>query len=279
MALTHLDLFSGIGGFSLGLEKAGFRTIAFCEIEPFCQGILRQHWPDVAIYEDVNKLCRRLYDCEPENEDGEVICPRCGIDFGDCDCIGTDQFTDTHGHPTVITGGFPCQDISVGHTWQKAKGIEGARSALWWQFARIIGELEPEWVVVENVAALRNRGLDAVLQSLNALGYVGEWHVISAAALGAEHERERVWIIAHHKGLGVEGLRPDWFQKSRSLVKPFLPLRDSHGEWQIEPDICRANDGFPRKMDCARLKAIGNAVVPAMPELIGYAIREAMNGN
>lgn len=275
--LNHLDLFSGIGGFSLGLERAGFNTVAFCEIEPFCRGILQQHWPDVPVYGDVNKLCRRLYDCEPENEDGEFICPRCGIDFGDCECIGTDQYGDTHGHPTIITGGFPCQDISVGHTWEKAKGLDGKRSGLWWQFARIIGELEPEWVIIENVAALRTRGLDKVLSSLNALGYLGEWHVIPASTFGACHQRERVWIIAHHQGIGMEGLRPGWFQKSQSLVEPFLSIRSGDGQWQVEPDIRRTNDGFPRKMDSARLKAVGNAVVPQIPELIGYAIKEAMN--
>ncbi len=109
-------MFSGIGGFSLGLERAGMETVAFCEIDPFCQGILRQHWPDVPIYNDVTMLK--------------------GADIGKVE---------------VICGGFPCQDIS---TSGKHKGIEAARSGLWAKYHRLIGEIQPQYVIVENVRNL-----------------------------------------------------------------------------------------------------------------------------
>lgn len=158
-----LDLFSGIGGFSLGLERAGMKTVAFCEIEPFPRAVLAKHWPGVPIYEDV--------------------CSLTGAGLASAGIV-----------PDAICGGFPCQDISVAG---KGAGLDGERSGLWHEYRRLIGEIRPRWVIIENVAALRNRGLDTVLGGLSALGYDAEWHVISAAALGAPHIRERVWIVAY----------------------------------------------------------------------------------
>lgn len=131
--LKVLDLFSGIGGFSLGLERTGgFKTVAFCEIDPYCRAVLKKHWPDVPCFEDVTKLN--------------------GSDIGPVD---------------VICGGFPCQDISLAG---KGAGLSGARSGLWYEFHRVIDETRPSWAVIENVSALRARGLDAVLGSLAAIG-------------------------------------------------------------------------------------------------------------
>lgn len=158
-----LDLFSGIGGFSLGLERVGMTTVAFCEIEPFPRAVLAKHWPGVPIYDDVRTLtAARLA------ADGIV--------------------------PDVICGGFPCQDISVAG---KGAGLDGERSGLWHEYRRLIGEVRPRFVIIENVAALRNRGLDTVLGGLSALGYDAEWHVVSAAAIGAPHIRERVWVLGY----------------------------------------------------------------------------------
>lgn len=163
-----LDLFSGIGGFSLGLERAGMQTVAFCEIEPFCRKILRKHWPSVPIYEDVTKLTAK-------------------------------QLTTDGISVDVICGGFPCQDIS---TAGKGAGIEGSRSGLWKEYSRLVGELRPRYVIVENVAALLGRGLDVVLGDLAEIGYDAEWHCIPASAVGAPHRRDRVWIIASWQGMG-----------------------------------------------------------------------------
>ena len=112
MSFTVLDLFSGIGGFSLAAEWAGGRTIAFAETEVYPAAELKAQWPWVPNLGDVRKLCRRAYDCEPDKDDPEIPwCPRCEEEFGECECIGTDQFTDTYGFPDAITGGVPCQPI------------------------------------------------------------------------------------------------------------------------------------------------------------------------
>jgi DNA (cytosine-5)-methyltransferase 1 len=163
-----LDLFSGIGGFSLGLAAAGMTTVAFCEINPFCRRVLATHWPGVPAFHDIRSL-------SADKLAGAGI----GVD--------------------LIAGGFPCQDISVAGA---GAGLAGGRSWLWWEYARLIDEIRPRWAIIENVAALRSRGLDVVLGSLACLGYDAEWHVISAAAVGAPHLRERVWIVAHATGAG-----------------------------------------------------------------------------
>jgi DNA (cytosine-5)-methyltransferase 1 len=183
-----LSLFAGIGGFDLGLERTGgFRTVAFCEIEPFAQRVLSKNWPGIPVYDDVRQLTAgRLA------ADGIV--------------------------PNVIVGGFPCQDISLAG---KGAGLAGERSGLWSEYARLIGELRPLYVIVENVAALLSRGLGDVLGDLAALGYDAEWHCIPASAVGAPHRRDRIWILAHPqlqqqrqnalqngRGLGVAGEAP-----------------------------------------------------------------------
>jgi len=270
--MNVLDLFSGIGGFSLGLERAGMRTVAFCEIEPYCRAVLTKHWPGVPIYDDVRTLTSdRL------RADGIV--------------------------PDVICGGFPCQDISVAG---KGAGINGERSGLWSEYARIIGEVRPRYVIVENVAALLNRGLDRVLGDLAALGYDAEWHCIPASAVGAPHRRDRVWIIAHAERHGFQERehvgRPSENQAGSKLARdtpyrmatsPDAPdtecrQRSLGGQtgrmgwlyksiqgnrrWKIasEPVLGRGADGIPDRVD--RCRALGNAVVPQIPEIIGRAI-------
>jgi len=158
--MNVLDLFSGIGGFSLGLERAGMKTIAFCEIDKKAQLVLKKHWPEVPIFEDVSKLKK-----EDIDEQVDVIC-----------------------------GGFPCQDISLAG---RGEGLEGKRSGLWFEFHRLIKEIRPRYAIIENVSALRNRGLDEVLRGLYEIGYDAEWHCIPASAVGAPHQRDRIWIIAH----------------------------------------------------------------------------------
>lgn len=293
-----LDLFSGIGGFSLGLEKAGFETVAFCEIDKKARMVLSKHWPDVAIFDDVTTL--------------------------------TKEKLDEHGISVdVICGGFPCQDLSVAG---KGAGLEGSRSGLWFEFHRLIKEIRPSWVIVENVSVLRSRGLDRVLRSLAEIGYDAEWHCIPASAVGAPHQRDRIWIVAHSKCGGLKSLS-DWNAESNYVVSS-SPLADpdstkcetrftkSSGNeksrkrdrwitcngscladtmrerlerqweisgrtgkeqqdasdsrwWAVEPDVGRVAHGVPGRVD--RLKQLGNAVVPQIPELIGRAIMDATN--
>ena len=241
-----LDLFAGIGGFTLGLERAGFETAAFCEIDPYAQKVLRKNWPGVPIYDDVRDItAERLVS----------------------DGIRVD----------VITGGFPCQDISV--AGNQAGIQDGTRSGLWSECARLIGELRPQYAIFENVTNLLNgeRGawFKRVLWDISSLGYDAEWHCIPASYLGASHRRDRVWIIAYPIGTRVEGL---------DIQKSIRTYPQKSCRWQFARAINEALpaddytrirgavDGVPEIMD--RLKCLGNAVVPPIPELLGGAIYE-----
>ncbi len=245
--LRILDLFSGIGGFSLGLERAGMRTVAFCEIEPFPRAVLAKHWPHVPCYDDVRTLT-----AERLAADGIAV--------------------------DVICGGFPCQDIS---TAGKGAGIAGERSGLWSEYARLIGELRPRYVIVENVAALLGRGLDVVLGDLAALGLDAEWHCIPASAVGAPHRRDRIWVIAHPAGFG----RPQpW--NLRQVVRDCAKDRDWQTTHAVDalrrgavPALCREHDGVSDWLDQLACRSLGNAVVPQIPELIGRAILAWEGGN
>ncbi len=240
-----LDLFSGIGGFSLGLERAGMQTVAFCEIEPYCRAVLRKHWPDVPIFDDVCALgAESLASLEP-------------ID--------------------VICGGFPCQDIS--HAGKRA-GLDGERSGLWREYARIIGIVRPRYIVVENVAALAVRGLLGVLGDLTEMRYDAEWCVLGADALGASQHRERLWLLAYPDHARLQG--PIWAWQPLTTRDSWTtsyrePLRSNCGYWPPGPravdDIPRMADGNANRVD--RLRALGNAVVPQIPEIIGRAIMRA----
>jgi DNA (cytosine-5)-methyltransferase 1 len=273
--LRVLDLFSGIGGFSLGLERAGMKTVAFCEIDPYCQAVLKKLWPRVPVFNDVRTLCRRVWMNEPEDdEDNFVECTiHRGQDFGDCECIGTDQFTDTIGGVDLVCGGFPCQDISL---IGRRAGLAGADSGLWFEQLRIINELEPRWVIIENVAALVDGGLAEVLRGLDGAGFDAAWFVIPASAVGAPHKRERLWIIANARGAGLEGHAGHG--KGHALAAALRPAasadllsgKDTAAWWQSEPGIRRVVDGVPAFVD--RITCLGNAVVPQIPEMIGRAI-------
>lgn len=269
--MNVLGLFSGIGGFELGLERAGFNIVGMCEIDPYCRAVLRKHWPGVPIFEDVRTLTG-------------------------ADVPGVD----------VICGGFPCQDISVAG---KGAGIEGERSGLWREFARLIGEIRPLLVVVENVSALLGRGLARVLGDLSSLGYDAEWHCIPASAVGAPHQRDRIWIVAYPIGNGLQEREyVGWLGKEASESQQErreangIPAQEGHADpdiwecslgaplgrmgwlyesipqdrnWPLaaEPCLGRGIDGVPARLD--RCMALGNAVVPQIPEIIGRAIMKA----
>ena len=286
--MNVLDLFAGIGGFALGLERAGHTVVGFCEIDPYCQAVLKKQWPKVPCFPDVRELARRTGDNEPEDEDNYVECTiHRGQDFGECPCIGTDQLIDTIGPVDVLCGGFPCEDISL---IGRQAGIErGERSGLWSEFARIIGELGPRIVIVENVTALLGRDIGRVLGDLAEVGYDAEWHCIPASAVGAPHRRDRVWIVGHPSEQGLEGYARDVAPRTkrrrhkasayRSVAAPSLRLAMAgafasvEDVWAAEPSVGRVADGVPDWVD--RLECLGDAVVPQIPEAIGRAISHA----
>ena len=255
--LRVLDLFSGIGGFSLGLERTGgFETVAFCEIEEFPRKVLKKHWPKVPCYHDVRELT-----AERLAADGITV--------------------------DVITGGFPCQDISLAG---KGAGLDGGRSGLWAQIARLSSELRPAFVIVENVSALLGRGMGRVIGDLAEIGYDAEWHCIQASRVGAPHDRDRVWIIANSHKVGrlftgeypnrehALQIRQQWHTSPPNtgwvdVQRWFCALiQNGYGVETSSPPN-RMVDGFSQELD--EIAALGNAVVPQIPELIGHAILEA----
>jgi DNA (cytosine-5)-methyltransferase 1 len=226
------SLFAGIGGFDIAARWLGWKTAWYSEIDPYACAVMRKHFPHAINHGDITEI------------DGRNI-----------------ERVD------ILCGGFPCQDISFAG---KGAGIDGEQSGLWNQYVRLIDELRPRYVVAENVSALRNRGLRKVLRDLSAVGYDAEWHCIPASELGASHQRDRIWIVAHAASVGVQRLWPEGFQVTHPLAQPLLPLRDSNGQWEVEPDLRRANDGVPRWMD--RVKCVGNAIVPQVAYEIFRAI-------
>lgn len=303
-----LDLFSGIGGFSLGFERAGMKTVAFCEIDNHCHKVLKKNWPKVPIITDVKMI------------DGQFI-------------------KSVHGKIDVICGGFPCQDISVAG---KGKGFfdeekiqkiieeknisreeainelgdqSVTRSGLWFEFKRIINEVRPKYVIIENVANLRNKGLVTILKDLMEIGYDAEWDIISARSVGAPHLRERIWIVAYsnsntlwnqserteirwnniqqqREGISGDNGKKGCTESSNSNHFRFWPSFTTEKEkqqwwtettagfcdwWEAEPTICRVDDGLPSGLDkgrAQRIKQLGNSIVPQIAELIGKRIME-----
>jgi len=258
-----LDTFAGIGGFSYAAEKlvGGFKTTQFIEINPYCQKILNKHWSHVPIHDDIT------------------------------------TFTAKSGEFDIITGGFPCQDISVAGL---QKGItKETRSGLFYELIRVIRMVRPKYVVLENVAAILNRGLDIVLRELSEAGYDAEWAVISASSVGACHKRSRWWLIAYPnskqssgteseiqtrrnsssssnrqknvtntKSIGVEGMRSSGQQVKHKVEETGLSqwshkrrlLSSKWRSYTSKPCLRRGDDGLSNRVD--RLKALGNSVVP-----------------
>jgi DNA (cytosine-5)-methyltransferase 1 len=239
--LTVGSLFAGIGGFDLGLERAGMRSVWQCEIDPFCQRVLAKHWPDVLRVPDIRAVG-----------------------------AGTVPYVD------VIAGGFPCQDLSsIG----KRAGIDGPRSGLWSEYARVVGELRPRYVLVENVAALRYRGLDRVVGDLAALGYDAEWRCIRASDVGAPHRRDRLWLVAFPHVADTPRPVLTELKEGRSERERARASCQSSGacedcapgdQWLVEPDVGRVADGVPARVD--RLRGLNNALVPQIAEWIGRRI-------
>ena len=279
------SLFAGIGGFDLGLERAGYETAWQVEIDPYCQRILAKYWPTVPRYGDIRTV------------DWSTVEP---VD--------------------LLCGGFPCQDISCAG---KGAGLSGARSGLWSEYVKAIAALKPKYILIENVSALRSRGLDQVLREISALRYDAEWHCIPASAVGAPHRRDRVWIVAYaqreqndaewgsgelgHDTVGRDqqaALRDNgeaglyaFNGCSKDVAHALLTQRhrwsDGVGWWEREPQetlqalggnrreedglsipeslLGRVAYGVPHRVD--RLKGLGNAIVPQIAEVLGRMIQ------
>jgi DNA (cytosine-5)-methyltransferase 1 len=288
--LRVIDMFAGIGGFSLGLHRAGgFETVAVAELDPYASKVLALRFPDAPNVGDVTTA---------EYPDADIIC-----------------------------AGFPCQDISFAGA---GAGLAGSRSGLFWEVVRAVRVVRPKLVLLENVAALLSRGLDAVVSALAEVGYDAEWHCIPASAVGAPHRRDRIWIIAHPRGeqhevcrapfsgaiaeefsraiadaapvfgtavergkpdgdyagaremadtscrdaQGIEPRRADTEERARQVERSPGPRNAGRGgQWSAEPNVGRVAHGVPKRVD--RLRCLGNAVVQQIPELLGRAIAAA----
>jgi len=224
--LRLLDTFSGIGGFSLAARwLGGFETVAFVERDPFCQQILRKHWPNVPIHHDITTFA-------PKPDSADVIC-----------------------------GGFPCQDIS---TAGKQAGIkQGTRSGLFYELMRVVRVVGPRFVVLENVSAILGNGMDSVLGELADAGFDAEWACIPASALGACHQRDRWWLVAYPNRERWSQQQLSTLASEQRWAPGGDDARQLNLDWRSflsEPILRRGDDGLSGRVD--RIKALGNAVVP-----------------
>ncbi|MGM9627274.1 MAG: DNA cytosine methyltransferase [Faecousia sp.] len=231
--LTHLSLFSGIGGLDLAAEWAGFRTVGQCEWADYPRAVLEKHWPVLPRWRDIRTLT------------GDDFYAKTGMRTVD-----------------VISGGFPCQPFS---TAGKRRGKDDDRY-LWPEMLRVISEIRPAWVVGENVAGIVSMALDTVLSDLESIGYSCQALVIPACAVDAPHRRDRVAIVANDSCIGLKRMRGEREQVCKSQFEE--KVSDGHRDfmlpdttwWNPEPNVCRVVHGVPSWVD--RLKSLGNAVVP-----------------
>ena len=264
--MTHGSLFSGIGGIDLGFEWAGIETKWQVEIDDYCQKLLSIRFPHTKKFTDVRK-------------------------------VGSHNLEKVD----IISGGFPCQDISVAG---KGAGIEGERSGLWTELHRVISELRPRFALIENVPMLTIRGGTRVIADLTESGYDAEWQIVGADDMGAWHRRKRIWIVAYPKSResGEQEARDGWKgsgrgskevpdtdssrRRERWRSKPIQKTFDTSERsskrtiptyWSTEPDVGRVAHGIPKRVD--RLKGIGNAVVPHIPYIIGKRLYELCQEN
>lgn len=246
--LKHLDLFSGIGGFSLaGKWVGGIETTQFVEIDPWCGSLRNQNFKGIQAHDDIA------------------------------------TFSGYPGQFDLITAGFPCQDLSAAGSQEGIR--EGTRSGLFFEVIRIIRECRPTYVLLENVAALltsnKGRDMGTVLWELSQVGYDAAWQTISANALGASHTRDRLWIMAYPHSIGYE--LSEWERRGEAQEWGILhqnnegqELRQTHKRPELSKtprprdiaSVPRANDGIPGGVDVAqRLKALGNSIVPQVAEI------------
>lgn len=266
--MNELALFAGAGGGILGGKLLGWNTICAVEWEPYPASVLAQRQnegflPPFPIWDDI-----RTFDGRPWK-----------------------------GLIDVVSGGFPCQDISPANN--NGKGIKGEKSGLWTEMLRVIREVDPEWVLVENSAHLRTKGLDVVLKGLAQAGYYATWGVLSAEALDANHERERMWIVAHAydlwESVSTKHDETQGVQRASQILRktsyPNSPqceggrLSSGGGQehphpwvgswWKDTSHLNGMDDGVAYRMD--RLKAIGNGQVPIVAATAFKELQRRLN--
>lgn len=245
--LTHLSLFSGIGGLDLAAEWAGFTTVGQCEFADYPYKILQNHWPDVPKWRDVHDLS------------ADEFVRQTGIEPGQLDCI---------------SGGFPCQPHSVAGK-RKASGDD---RDLWPEYRRVVNEIKPKWVVAENVRGLlsseNGRFFRGILRDFAVMGYDVGWCCFRAADVGAIHARERIAIVAYRHNDGFEKWALQIHEEKRDLdqVNHHFAALLSEFSYQNPPGIFRSGDGIPCWVD--RVRCLGNAIVPQQFYPIFKAIEE-----
>ena len=242
MTLTVGSLFSGIGGLDLGLERAGLKVIWQSEIDPYCNKVLKKHWPEVPNYGDIKQIDWRTVE-----------------------------------RPNVICGGYPCQPFS---TAGKRHGTDDPRH-LWPWVRTAISELRPDYAILENVPGHLTMGGTAVIGDLANIGYDAEWRLISAAGLGAPHKRNRLIIVAYPNVFKLGDFNKCSIIKGTYATRRKVFVADSssrspggtNSQWAFEPGMGRVANGVSARVD--RLRGLGNAVVPQVAEYVGRLIINA----
>jgi len=238
--LTHGSLFTGIGGIDLGFERAGIETVWQVEIDDYATKVLEKHWPNVERFRDVTR-------------------------------VGRDNLRPVD----IISGGFPCQDISAAN--QRGEGLSGGRSGLFYELLRIVSGLRPRFLLLENSPVLASRGLGSVLGSLAEVGYDAEWDCLSVSSFGAFHKRERLFLVAYPACVRRRDAGPLILGdacEDRAEGRGFECRRGSSGRVFPFPDtdIFGMADGVADRAH--RLRCVGNGVYPPIAEWIGRRIMD-----
>jgi DNA (cytosine-5)-methyltransferase 1 len=249
--MTHGSLFSGIGGFDWAAKEVGWENKFYCEINEYCQQALKHHFP----------YC---------------------IEYG---AIESTDFTFWNGKINVLSGGFPCQDASnANQKKNRKKGLEGARTGLFWEMLRAIGEIRPDFVVAENVANIlkvnEGRDFSTILTELSRMGYNAEWRVCYASEKGAPHKRKRLYLVAYPGSFRLQK-GETFIPYSQEEIKPFCwnvagttVSINRGGAWNVEPPVPCVDDGVPGNMVRSAIQAYGNAIVPKIAIDIFKSINE-----
>lgn len=236
--IKFLSLFAGIGGFDLGLERAGMKCVGQVEIDQFCQRVLAKHWPDVKRIGDIRNVS--------------------GTEFGTVE---------------LICGGFPCQPFS---TAGKRRGAKDDRY-LWPEMVRVIEAIRPTWVIGENVAGIVSMALDQVHSDLESIGYAVQSFIIPACAVDAPHRRDRVWIVAYSKGEGVPGIKRNICKEECGSGKPLFQWISVAGEnvsYSYSSGFGERRRPEPIQPEHGTIKCVGKDVADS--DIRGNKIRNAL---